>query len=88
MPINLKPEERSLAISSIEQYFRSEMQTPIGNMEAAALLNFFLEDIAPAVYNRAIADAQENLQARVLELDVELHESGFTYWNKGAKSRK
>ena len=88
MPISLNPEERSLAISSLEQYFRTQMQTPIGNMEAAALLNYFLEEIAPAVYNRAIADAQNRLQAQVLELDIELHESGFSYWNKTAKSRK
>ena len=88
MTIELQTQERELAISSIERYCRSELDIAIGNMQATALLNYFLQEIAPAVYNRAIADAQSKLQTRVLELDMELYESGFTYWNKVGKTRK
>ena len=45
------------------------MEEPIGNIAAGALLGFFLEEIAPVIYNRAVADVQERLQARVAELD-------------------
>ena len=88
MTIELQAQERELAISSIERYCRSELDIAIGNMQATALLNYFLQEIAPAVYNRAIADAQSKLQTRILELDMELYESGFTYWNKVGKTRK
>ncbi|MFP3747360.1 DUF2164 family protein, partial [Achromobacter sp. SIMBA_011] len=41
-----------------------------------------VEEIAPAIYNLAIADAQERLHARVAELDIECHAEPFEYWNK------
>ena len=44
--------------------------------------DFFVEEIAPAIYNLAIADAQERLHARVAELDIECHEEPFEYWKK------
>ena len=68
MSIELSKEERQQAIASIERYFREQMDEPIGNIAAAGLLGFFLEEIGPTVYNRAVADAQERLQTRVAEL--------------------
>ena len=40
------------------------------------------EEIGPLVYNRAVADVQERLQARILELDIDVHEDEVTYWRK------
>jgi uncharacterized protein (DUF2164 family) len=82
MSIELSKEERQQAIASIERYFREQMDEPIGNIAAAGLLGFFLEEIGPTVYNRAVADAQERLQTRVAELDIELQEQAFGYWRK------
>ena len=87
MTIELPKEARSQAVASIERYFQEEHGERIGNMAAGALLNFFLADIAPAVYNLAIAQAQERLQARVAELDIELREDAFTYWSRRAAKR-
>lgn len=82
MTIELSKEARKEAIASIERYFRENMEEPIGNLAAGALLGFFLEEVGPAIYNRAVADAQERLQARVSELDIEVHEDEFQYWRK------
>jgi uncharacterized protein (DUF2164 family) len=71
MPIELPKDARSAAIQSIERYFDEQLQQRIGNIQAAALLNFFLQEVAPSIYNTAIADAQERLLARVQELDIE-----------------
>jgi hypothetical protein len=35
-----------------------------------------------------VGDAQERLQARVAELDFEVHEEEFGYWRKHDKSSK
>jgi len=35
-----------------------------------------------------VADAQERLQARVGELDIEVHEDEFDYWRKFDRQRK
>jgi uncharacterized protein (DUF2164 family) len=82
MNIEISPQARHQAVASIERYFAQQLQQRIGNVEAAALLAFFLEDIAPVVYNQAVADAQERLQARVAELDIETHADEFQYWRK------
>lgn len=82
MAIELSKEARQATIASIERYFRENMEEPIGNLAAGALLNFFLEEIGPSIYNQAVADAQLRLQARVAELDIEVHEEEFRYWRK------
>jgi uncharacterized protein (DUF2164 family) len=80
MPIELPKETRQQAISSIERYFREHMDEPFGNVAAGGLLNFFLQEIGPSIYNRAVADAQERMLGRVQELDIEVHEDEFGYW--------
>jgi uncharacterized protein (DUF2164 family) len=88
MAIELDKDVRDRAIASLQRYFTENMDEPIGNIQAGALLHFFIEDIAPAIYNLAIADAQERLHARVAELDLECHEEPFEYWKKQQPGRK
>lgn len=85
MPIELSKETRAAAVLSIERYFEENMEERIGNIQAAAFLNFFLEEIGPSVYNQAVAQVQERIQARVMELDIECHEDEFGYWQKQGK---
>ena len=86
MPIALHPDTRQQAIQSLERYFREHMDEPIGNVTAGALLGFFLEEIGPSIYNQGVADAQERMQARLQELDYEVHEDEFGYWPKQART--
>ena len=88
MSIEIPREARQEAIASIERYFREHMDEPIGNIAAGALLGYFLEEIGPLVYNKAVADVQERLQARIMELDIEVHEDEFGYWRKHDRQRK
>lgn len=88
MTIEISKEARKEAVASIERYFQENMEEKIGNIAAAALLGFFLEEIGPLVYNKAVAEVQERLQARVMELDIELHEDEFVYWRRFDKQKK
>ena len=89
MPIDLAKPARQQAVESIERYFREHRDERIGNIAAGGLLAYFLEEIAPLVYNQAVADVQERLQMRVAELDIEIHEDEFGYWRKfDAKAKK
>ncbi len=87
MAIDIPKEARKQAITSIERYFRENMDEPIGNVAAGALLGFFLEEVGPLVYNQAVADVQDRLQARVMEVDLEVHEDEFQYWRKYERKR-
>ena len=82
MSIDIPREARQEAIASIERYFLEQRDEKIGNIAAGALLGYFLEEIAPLVYNQAVADVQERLLARVTEVDIDVHEEPFGYWRK------
>ena len=86
--IELNREARQQAIQSLERYFRENMDEPIGNVAAGGLLGFFLEEIGPSIYNKAVADVQERLAARINEVDIEVHEEEFDYWRKFDKAKK
>ena len=86
--LELTKEDREQAISSIQRYFEQNMEEKIGNIAASGLLGFFLEEVGPSIYNKGVADAQERIQARVSELDFEVHEDEFQYWRKYDKASK
>ena len=87
MTIEISKEARHEAIASIERWFQENRDERIGNIAAGGLLGFFLEELGPIVYNKAVADVQERLQARVAELDIEIHEEEFQYWRKFDRPR-
>ncbi len=86
MTIELPKEAKKEAVESIERYFSENMEERIGNIAAGGLLAFFLEEIGPSIYNQAVTDVQERLQARIAEVDIEIHEDEFQYWRKRRRS--
>ena len=88
MTIELPNAAQQAAIASIQRYFQQNMDEPIGNITAGALLGFFLEEIGPLIYNKAVADVQQRLQARIQEIDLEVYEDEFQYWSKFDKKKK
>ena len=88
MSIELSKDDRVQAIASIERYFRENLDEKIGNVAAGGLLGFVLAEIGPSIYNKAVADVQQRLQARVADLDFEVHEEEFGYWRKYDKARQ
>jgi uncharacterized protein (DUF2164 family) len=88
-PIELSKQVRADALASIKRYFRENMPEPLGDLSAELLLNFFIEEVGPAIYNRAVADAQARMQQRVQDLDGELYSEPFQYWpNLDRKKKK
>ena len=88
MTIEISKEARQQAVSSIERFFDGHLHQHIGNIGADALLSFFLEEVGPVIYNKAVADVQERLQERVMEVDIEIHEEPFQYWRKYDRQQK
>ena len=63
------------------------MPEPLGELPAGLLLQFFVEEIGPAISNQAVADAQTRLQQRVVDLAGELFADEFRYWFKAGVRR-
>lgn len=87
MAIELSKEDRKQAMDSIERYFRENMEEKIGNIAAMGLLDFILKEIGPSIYNKAVGDAQVHLTARVADLDIDIHEETFGYWQSSGKNK-
>ena len=87
MTFELPAAARQAAIDSIRRYFDENMDEPIGNIAAGALLGFFLVEIGPLVYNQAVADVQQRLQTRINEIDLEGYAETFQYWTQRNKKR-
>ena len=88
MTIEISKQTRVDAIASIQRYFQENMPEPIGNLAAGLLLNYFLEEIGPSIYNQAIADAQKRILHRLSDLEGELYAPEFQYWPNLDSKRK
>ncbi len=88
MNIELSKERRADAIASIKRYFEESVREPIGDLAAGLLLDFFVEEIGPVIYNRAIAEAQARVQLHVSDLEGELYAPEFPYWPKMEKKKR
>ena len=87
--IELPKQAKADAIASIERDFADNLEQRIGNIAAGGLLSFFIEEIDPSIYYQAVADVQKSLPPRVNELklplqevDIEVHQEEFGYWQK------
>ncbi len=87
MKIGLSKQVCDKATASIQQYFERNLPEPIGELGATLLLNYFVEEIGPVIYNQAIADAQTRMQQCVTDLEGELYEDPFRYWAKDKAKR-
>jgi uncharacterized protein (DUF2164 family) len=85
--IELSKMKRADAIASLKRYFEENMPEPLGDLPAGMLVDFFLEEIGPAVYNKAVSDAATRLQGRISDLEGELFVDEFGYWAKRKKRR-
>jgi uncharacterized protein (DUF2164 family) len=85
MAITLSPEATRQLMISIKRYAAEHLDQEFGDLQARLLLDYCLEEIAPVVYNQAIADAQRYFQGRVADLDGVCYEPEYTYWTRSEK---
>lgn len=69
----LTKEEYGKAVEAIIAHFAAERGEDMDIIGAGGLLDAFLEDIAPNIYNRAIEDARELLKKQSEDADFELN---------------
>ncbi len=68
-------EQKKQLTELIRIFFLEELELEISELKAVLLLEFFLKEIAPAVYNDAIADAGRYLRERIEDMDGVLYET-------------
>ena len=86
--MELDKQSHTDAVASLKRYCAENLPEPLGDLPAGMLLDFFLEEIAPVIYNHAISDAQTRLQRSVADLSGDLYEKPFGYWPRLDAKRK
>ena len=87
MTITLTDDARKQSIASIKRYFREELDQDIGELKAGLVLEFFLKEIAPTIYNGAIADAQTYVRDRLVDLEGACSVPEFAFWPSASVRR-
>jgi uncharacterized protein (DUF2164 family) len=82
MAIKLEKQTEKYLVDSIKRFFSQELDEEIGDLKATSVLDFFLKEIGPSIYNQAIADAQAYIQEKAADMGGERYEPEFHFWKK------
>jgi uncharacterized protein (DUF2164 family) len=88
MALTLPDEARKHALASLKRFWSESFDAELSELRSIALLEFFLKEIAPSVYNAGVADAQAYIRDRVADLEGSCYEAEFAYWPKSASARR
>ena len=73
IPIKLAKEEKTELIKRVQSYYEEERSESIGDLGAEQLIDFFIKEVGPNIYNKAIGDARFMLNEKLTQLEDELY---------------
>jgi len=85
MNITLSEEKKNTALLGLQHLFRDSFDEDLSQFQAEILLEFFVSDLGPTVYNQAIRDARDFMLLKLEDLDAILKQR-FTWWNAVRRS--
>lgn len=71
--MQLDEERREDVIRQMQGLFLEEFEEELTPFRAGQLLDFFLETVAPQLYNQAVQDARGFMQRKLDDLDGEVY---------------
>jgi uncharacterized protein (DUF2164 family) len=74
MRIRLSPERRASLLRAIKEYFSAEFEEPLSDFRAQGLLDFFVRELGPPVYNQGVRDASGYMQEKLADIEGEVSE--------------
>lgn len=77
MRILLSDDRRTKLVRSIKQHFLDELDDEISDFRAEALLDFFIRELGPPVYNQGVRDACGYMQQKLGDIEGEVYEADW-----------
>ena len=74
MRIRLSPERRATLLRAIKEYFSAEFDESLSDFRAQGLLDFFVRELGPPVYNQGVRDAASFVQQKLTDIEGEIYE--------------
>ncbi len=73
MEIKLDKDRIRVLREKAQVYFREELDESIGDLKADLIVEFFIRQIGPQIYNQAINDAYAFIQDKLIDLEGALY---------------
>ncbi len=74
MRIRLSPERRSGLVDAIQRQFVDEFDETLSDFRAEQLLDFFVAELGPPVYNQGVRDAAGYIQDKLIDIEGDIFE--------------
>jgi uncharacterized protein (DUF2164 family) len=72
--VRLSDERRKQLVSAVQQYFDEDFDEPLSDFRAGELVDFFLRELGPPVYNQGVHDACAAMQEKLSDIEGEVYE--------------
>jgi uncharacterized protein (DUF2164 family) len=73
MTIRLSPDRRAALVRAIKDYTAAEFDEVLSDFRAQALLDFFVKELGPPVYNQGVRDAASYMQEKLGDIDGDIY---------------
>ena len=74
MRIRLSPERRASLLRAVKAHFSAEFDEPLSDFHAEGLVDFFVRELGPPVYNQGVRDASSFIQEKLADIEGEVYE--------------
>jgi uncharacterized protein (DUF2164 family) len=74
MRIRLSDDRRGALVDAIKRHFAEEFDETLSDFRAEALLDFFVAELGPAVYNQGVRDAAGFVADKLADIEGEVFE--------------
>ncbi len=73
MELKISDEKRLELEGNIKNFFLDEFDQDLGILKTETVLNFFIRQLAPVIYNRAVNDAHAFMVNKLEDLEGDLY---------------
>lgn len=77
--IRLSDERRTRLLDSLRSYYQDQFDEELSAFRANGLLDFFVAELGPPVYNQGVRDACAFLQEKLGDIEGEVYEPEGQY---------
>jgi uncharacterized protein (DUF2164 family) len=74
MRIRLSPERRASLLRAVKAHFSAEFDERLSDFRAEGLVDFFVRELGPPVYNQGVRDASSFIQEKLADIEGEVYE--------------
>lgn len=74
MRIRLSDERRASLVRSVRTLYDEEFDEDLSGFRAEALIDFFVRELGPPVYNQGVRDAAAYVQSKLTDIEGDVYE--------------